>query len=289
MRRWLLAAVGAAFFLAAIAALFSWWERQRTEETIKFFPLDREAVFTEAKTSLALATNKERGRYSLRWSTVSTLNRRAYLRQDVSLLFADGRLVDVLSRWETNTGTIAMEKTVIMHDSRFFQAISFHHGELHRGETITSSQTMSSAYLYVIDSPYHPLASFRRPKTDAEREWQRVLNKATNEFLRHKADELLSHFSLSKEDYYALYLPELVAYTEQPLPGLSMTKTQTIIGRLWEGIYKSYVLGIKKEDGSILSPIGSTVPLILIRKDYGQILVLLEAKNGDKVMLIQVP
>lgn len=110
MRRWLLAAVGAAFFLAAIAALFSWWERQRTEETIKFFPLDREAVFTEAKTTLALATNKERGRYSLRWSTISTLNRRAYLRQDVSLLFADGRLVDVLSRWETNTGTIAMEK-----------------------------------------------------------------------------------------------------------------------------------------------------------------------------------
>ncbi|MGG3791385.1 hypothetical protein [Geobacillus thermodenitrificans] len=289
MKRWVIVAALLVVIMAVAASLFSWWERHRTVETIKFFPLDREAVFTEAKTTLVLGAKKERERYTLRWSTTSTLNRRAYLRQDISLLFADGRLIDVLSKWETDVDTIRMEKTVMTHDSRFFQAITFHHGELHKGEVITSSQTMSSTYLYVIDSPYYPLTSFRRPKTDDEREWQRVLNKAANEFLRHKADELLDYFSLSKDDYYALYLPELVAYTEQPLPGLSTAKTQTMIGRLWEGLYKSYVLGIKKEDGSILSPIGSTMPLILIQKDYRRILILLEAKNGEKVMLIQVP
>ncbi|KDE47644.1 MULTISPECIES: hypothetical protein [unclassified Geobacillus] len=286
MKRWMIPFMALAFFLAA--ALASLWEHDQTAETIKFFLLDREAAFIEAKTSLALEGGNEPGRYALRWSAASILNRRAYLRQDVSLLFADGRLADVLSKWKTNTDAIDMEKKVRMRDSRFFQAVSFHHGELHTGENITSSQTMSSSYLYVIDSPYHPRASFRRPRTDDEREWQRVLNKATNEFLRHKADELLTHFSLSKKDYYALYLPELVAYTEQPLPGLSTAKTQTVIGRLWEGLYKSYILGIKKEDGSILSPIGSTMPLILIRKDYSRLFVLIEAKTGEKVMLVQL-
>ncbi|AGT32785.1 hypothetical protein M493_12695 [Geobacillus genomosp. 3] len=289
MKRWVIIAALLAAIMAAAASLFSWWERHRTVETIKFFPLDHEAAFIEANTTLVPKAKKGRERYALRWSAASTLNRSAYLRQDVSLLFADGRLVDVLSKWETDVDVIRMGKTVMAHDSRFFQAITFHHGELHKGESITSSQTMSSTYLYVIDSPYYPFTSFRRPKTDAEREWQRVLNKAANEFLRHKADELLAYFSLSKDDYYALYLPELVAYTEQPLPGLSTAKTQTIIGRLWEGLYKSYILGIKKEDGSILPPAGSTMPLILIQKDYRRIFILLEAKNGEKVMLIQVP
>ncbi|BBW95598.1 hypothetical protein ACPVTF_12530 [Geobacillus icigianus] len=273
--------IGAAAFLSSV------WERSRTAETIKFFPLDREAVFTEAKTSLTLNEKKQSGRYALRWATMSILNRPAYLRQDVSLLFVDGRLADVLSKWQTDTAALDMEKTVRTQDSRLFQAVSFHHAELHKNSDITSSQAMSSAYLYVIDSPYRPLASFRRPQTAAEREWQRVLNKAVNEFLRHKADELLAHFSLAKDDYYALYLPELVAYTEQPLPGLPPAKTEAMIGRLWDGLYKSYILGIKKEDGSILSPLGSTMPLILIRKDYRQILVLFEAQNGDKIMLIQ--
>ncbi len=50
------------------------------------------------------------------------LNRRAYLRQDVSLLFADGRLADVLSKWKTNTDAIDMEKTVRMRDSRVFSS-----------------------------------------------------------------------------------------------------------------------------------------------------------------------
>ncbi|NNU84489.1 hypothetical protein ETC05_11810 [Geobacillus sp. BMUD] len=286
MKRWMIPFTALAFFLAA--ALASRWGHDQTAEVIKFFPLDREAAFIEAKTSLALKGDSERGRYALRWSVSSVLNRRAYLRQDVSLLFADGRLADVLSKWKTNTDVIDTEKTVRMQDSHFFQAVSFHHGELHKGENITSSQTMSSNYLYVIDSPYHPLTSFRRPRTDDEREWQHVLNKTTNEFLRHKADELLTHFSLSKKDYYALYLPELVTYSEQPLPGLSTAKTQTVIGRLWEGLYKSYILGIKKEDGSILSPIGSTMPLILIRKDYSRLFVLIEAKTGEKVMLVQL-
>ncbi|GMN98054.1 hypothetical protein [Parageobacillus thermoglucosidasius] len=273
--------------LLLIIASFSLFIYRPAKETIIFFPIHPHVTFSEAKTALQLQPQKRDGKYSLLWSAASSLDRDAYLRQDISLLFADGRLVDRLAKWKTNSQTLTQEKIVAARDSRFFQAISFHHGELHEGEMITSSQTMTSDYLYVIDSPYSPLVSFHHAATQDEKEWQNVLNKTTAEFLRHTSESLLSHFSIQKQQYYSLYLPDLIVYNEQPLPDLSMEKTQEIIGKLWEGLYKSYFLGIKKEDGSILSPIGSTTPLILISKDYSHLLVLTETKDGEKIRLTQ--
>ncbi|GCD81845.1 hypothetical protein PTHTG4_09070 [Parageobacillus thermoglucosidasius] len=273
--------------LLLIIASFSLFIYRPAKETIIFFPIHPHVTFSEAKTTLQLQPQKRDGKYSLLWSAASSLDRDAYLRQDISLLFADGRLVDRLAKWKTNSQTLTQEKIVAARDSRFFQAISFHHGELHEGEMITSSQTMTSDYLYVIDSPYSPLVSFHRAATQDEKEWQNVLNKTTAEFLQHTSESLLSHFSIQKQQYYSLYLPDLIVYNEQPLPDLSMEKTQEIIGKLWEGLYKSYFLGIKKEDGSILSPIGSTTPLILISKDYSHLLVLTETKDGEKIRLTQ--
>jgi hypothetical protein len=270
-----------------IISLFPFSLHRPTKETIIFFPINPHVKFTDAKTKLQLQPQKREGKYSLLWSTSSSLDRNAYLRQDISLLFADGRLVDRLSKWKNNSQTLVQEKNVTAKDSHFFQTISFHHGELHEGNVITSSQTMTSDYLYVIDSPYSPLASFRRATTGDEKEWQKVLNKTTNEFLRHTSESLMSYFSIKKQQYYSLYLPDLIVYNEQPFPDLSIEKTQEIIGKLWEGLYKSYFLGIKKEDGSILSPIGSTIPLILISKDYSHLIVLTETKNGEKIRLIQ--
>lgn len=270
-----------------IISLFPFSLHRPTKETIIFFPINPHVKFKDAATKLQLQPQKRKGKYSLLWSTSSSLDRNAYLRQDISLLFADGRLVDRLSKWKNNSQTLVQEKKVTAKDSHFFQAISFHHGELHEGNVITSSQTMTSDYLYVIDSPYSPLASFRRATTEDEKEWQKVLNKTTNEFLRHTSESLLSYFSINKQQYYSLYLPDLIVYNEQPFPDLSMEKTQEIIGKLWEGLYKSYFLGIKKEDGSILSPIGSTVPLILISKDYSHLIVLIETKDGEKIRLLQ--
>ncbi|AEH47225.1 hypothetical protein [Parageobacillus thermoglucosidasius] len=273
--------------LLLIIASFSLFIYRPAKETIIFFPIHPHVTFSEAKTTLQLQPQKRDGKYSLLWSASSSLDRDAYLRQDISLLFADGRLVDRLAKWKTNSQTLTQEKIVAARDSRFFQAISFHHGELHEGEMITSSQTMTSDYLYVIDSPYSPLVSFHHAATQDEKEWQNVLNKTTAEFLQHTSESLLSHFSIQKQQYYSLYLPDLIVYNEQPLPDLSMEKTQEIIGKLWEGLYKSYFLGIKKEDGSILSPIGSTTPLILISKDYSHLLVLTETKDGEKIRLTQ--
>lgn len=258
-----------------------------TKETIIFFPLDRTAAFSKATTTLQAQPEKPHGSYSLLWKVSSSLTETAYLRQDISLLFADGRLIGTLSKWKENSQTLLQEKNSKQTDSHFFQAISFHYGELHRGQTITSAQKMSGDYLYVVASSYEPFTSFRRGKTATEKEWQRVLTKTTTDFLQYNVKTMLDNLAIPIEDYYHFYLPELLVYNEQPFPGLSQAKTQTIIGNLWEGLYKNYFLGIKQKDGTVASPIGSTIPLLLISKDYSHLLVLTKMKNGETVQLMQ--
>ncbi|MBA2873475.1 hypothetical protein [Thermaerobacillus caldiproteolyticus] len=286
MRRiWQIGTMITAFFL--FVYMFPFSLTQPTKETIIFFPLDPTVRFTKATTNLKLQPPKQNGKYPLLWMVSSTLDRQVYLRQDISLLFADGRLVGTLSEWKQNSQTLLQKKDVRTKDSHFFQAISFHYGEIHKGSTIGSSQKMSGDQLYVIDSPYSPLTSFRRPRTSEEKEWQSVLTKTTNESLQYTAETLFNHFSIQEKNYYHLYLPELIVYNEQPFPDLSFEKTQEIIGKLWEGLYRNYFLGIKREDGSVISPIGSTVPLILLSKDYSHLIVLTETKNGEKIQLVQ--
>lgn len=53
---------------------------------------------------------------------------------------------------------------------------------------------------------------------------------------------------LPADDYYHLYLPELVQYNEQPFMDLTTNETEMMIGNLWEGLYKNYFLGIKKTE-----------------------------------------
>jgi hypothetical protein len=267
--------------------MFPFSLQQPAKETITFFPIDPTVRWTKAITTLRLHPPKQDGQYSLLWTVSSSLDRNVYLRQDISFLFADGRLIGTLSKWKENGQTLLQEKEIKQKDSQFFQSISFHHGEIHKGNTITSSQKMSGDQLYVIDSPYSPFTSFRRARTPEEKEWQRVLNKTTNEFLQYKTKTLFDHFSIRAQNYYHVYLPELIVYNEQPFPDLSLEKTQEIIGNLWEGLYKNYFLGMKRKDGSVISPIGSTIPLILLSKDYSHLIVLTEAKNGEKFQLLQ--
>ncbi|WP_062046376.1 hypothetical protein [Bacillus sp. JCM 19034] len=56
---------------------------------------------------------------------------------------------------------------------------------------------------------------------------------------------------------------------------------------MWEGLYKHYVLGITQEDGTVVNPIGSTVPLILIPKTTDHFFILFRTPEGEPVQLIQ--
>ncbi|WP_461200581.1 hypothetical protein [Anoxybacillus sp. TBDG-1] len=255
-------------------------------ETIMFFPIDSTVRFTTAETKLSLQPQKKEKNYVVDWIITSSLDRTAYLRQDISLLFANGRLISTQSKWKENGKNLIQQKRFEQKGSRLFQAISYHQGELHNGNDIRSSQKMSGDTLYVIDSSFTPLQSFRKPTTNEQKTWANTLNKQTQTIVNKAANEMDK--ILEKDDYYHLYLPELVQYNEQPFMDLTTNETEMMIGNLWEGLYKNYFLGIKKQNGSIESPIGSTVPLILIKKDYSKLFVVTETADGELIILKQL-
>ncbi|WP_297989212.1 hypothetical protein [Anoxybacillus sp.] len=257
-----------------------------TRETIMFFPIDPTVRFTNAQTKLSLQPKKKETRYVIDWIVTSSLDRTAYLRQDISMLFANGRLIATQSKWKEKGKNLIQQKHVEQKGSRLFQAISYHQGELHNGDDIRSSQKMSGDLLYVIDSSFAPLQSFRKPITSEQKTWANTLNKQTQTIVNKAAKQM--NDILQTDEYYHLYLTELVQYNEQPFMDLTTNETEIMIGNLWEGLYKNYFLGIKKQNGSIESPIGSTVPLILIKKDYSKLLVITETADGELVILKQL-
>ncbi|WP_041638129.1 hypothetical protein [Anoxybacillus flavithermus] len=272
-------------FLLSFVIIIQAFERP-AHEAIMFFPIDPTVYFTTAETKLSLQPKKKETRYVVDWIVTSSLDRTAYLRQDVSLLFANGRLVATQTKWKENGKSLIQQKQLEQKGSRLFQAISYHQGELHNGNDIRSSQKMSGDVLYVIDSSFAPLQSFRKPTTAEQKTWTNTLNKQTQTIVNKTANQMGN--ILQADDYYHLYLPELVQYNEQPFMDLTTNETKIMIGNLWEGLYKNYFLGIKKQNGSIESPIGSTVPLILIQKDYSKLFVVTETADGELVILKQL-
>jgi hypothetical protein len=273
---------------SVLFAGFLYLTKEETQESIIFFPLDQSVLFTTATTNLTLIDEKDEDEHILEWDSTSILDREVYLRQDVSLLFADGRLKAKTSEWEDKSKKIAQYSKITGEDSSHYVAISYHHGEIHYDDNlIKSTQKMSGDHLYVIDSSFSPLESFREPKKTTQKEWKDVLDHAVEQNRAYALANLIDHFNIQTSNYKQLPLTELVKYNDQTLFNLSKEKTQQTIGKLWEGIYRNYFLGIKMEDGTIVDPIGSSEPQLFFHKDSTHILILFETSKGEPVQLIQ--
>ncbi|MFC0558106.1 hypothetical protein [Halalkalibacter alkalisediminis] len=257
-------------------------------DALIFFPIDPNATFEEATSRIQFQTMEDEDEYTLDWTVKSVLNQDAYLRQDVSLLFEDGYLKDTLSSWQENTSTIQMEKDVKSDDSGHYRVVTFHHAELHYpNDEIKSAQKLSFDQLYVIDSPLTPLHAFRIPQTEEEKESKRILDYILKQQQDYDWDSLFEYYNLPQDNYLRIPLTDLVLYEEKPIPGLTQEKTAQFLGGLWEGLYKNYVLGITKQDGTTVSPVGSTVPVILVPKTPDHFFVLFRTSDGEPVQLLQ--
>lgn len=258
---------------------------EETKESIIFFKLDPFVSVEEAVTQLSLGKIKNREGYEVNWEVSSTTTDSIYLRQDISLLFEEGILKGVLSDWEDNSQTLTQVATMPGEDSSRYMSISFHHGEIHTEDEITSTQAMSKDLLYVVDSSSKPIYSFKEAVTSEQKEWKDVLDTVSEQQLTQAWSRTINSFEIPSRNYFSYSLAELVDI--EKFPNFNKDKTQEIIGKLWEGIYKEYFLGIKTYDGSIIPPIGSTMPLILLAKDSSHLLVLFETANGEAIRLIQ--
>ncbi|WP_456274045.1 hypothetical protein [Bacillus sp. AK031] len=257
-------------------------------ESIIFFPLNEDAQYQSANTILTLTDEKADENYEVNWKISSVLNQDSYLRQDIGFLFFNGRLKARMSEWEQNTDRIVEEDTVQGKESSLLQAISFHYSEIHDNEDkFTSAQSMSEDQLYVIDSNFSPLSSFRQPDTPAETEWQNILDRVTRQQLEYNWEKAMKAFNIKGEDYLQIPLEKLAEYNDSPPEGIGRAQWNELLGNLWEGLYKNYFLGIRTKSGNIEDPTDSSMPLILIQQKTGDLLVLLTTKEGEPALLQQ--
>ena len=262
-------------------------QAKQVKESFTYFPTNDDVLFQTAETTLTFMNDTNIG-YELLWRTGSILDRKAYLRQDISLLFGNGKLIALMGKdWKQNEDKITLESTVIQNESANYKAISFHHSEIHEHEQITSSQKHSHDELYVLNSKYHPLHSFRLPVHQQDEEWKKLID----EYIQNKLDDSLQaaqkQFLFDQNQYTIFPLTQIYHYEEHPLPGFTEKETKEIVGRLWEGLYKNYFLGIKKQDGTITDPIDSTIPIILLAKDQTHLYVTSKLKDGEIMLLKQ--
>ncbi|WP_164668609.1 hypothetical protein [Virgibacillus doumboii] len=269
-------------FAGLLAFIFIW---QKTSiPSITYFPMDEGTSFKKASTSLDLISEKTNDSYEITWKVRSKTDKKLYLRQDASLLFNNGILRGVRSKWVENTDTIQIKENIYSEDSTFFQSISIHHGEVHYpDDEIKSIQKMTYDQLYVIDSPNTALESFKTPENEYETEWATLLEHTTHQQLVYSWKQLIHYFHIDNEAYFTVPLTRLYKYNTEPLPSFTQEETNQIIGQLWEGIYKNYIIAAKSIENNQLK---SYIPLVLFDRQNQHLLVLYEI-NGEKEKLIQ--
>lgn len=259
---------------------------KQSEETIIFFPIDPVLYFEDASTHLVPATQSGKNPYTIQWKVESTLNEPAYLRQDISLLYKNGQLEAVLNKWKQHTQTIRQSKKIKENESARYDALSFHYAEIHRNEqTFTSVQQMSKARLYAFTTP--AFEAFQKPVSELQKQWKNSLDSYTTAKINSSLNKALIHFQLNKKQYQIVSLTDLPTHVNKILKSFPKKKQEELIGKLWEGIYKNYLLGIRKDDGSLVDPEGSTIPLLLVANNQREILLLFTLKDGTPIMLRQ--
>lgn len=246
---------------------------------ITYFPLDQSLSFDKAKTSIQGFPTKKEHVYDIQWRGSSSSDQPYYLRQDVSLLFKNGFLKDVINQWESDATEIFWETTFLNVDDALYESISFHHGEIHLKEEITSAQTMSTDYLYINLNGSKPL-QFKQPTSAAEHNFKYKTDQSINKTLENHWQKLINFFNIQTDQYNMFPFTHLYEYNNQALPHLSKVETQKVIGQLWEGFYKNYLTE------TINFNIKNYMPLILVDHSVTHIIILYEL-NGQFKQLIQ--
>ncbi|MCT8139735.1 hypothetical protein H1D32_19715 [Anaerobacillus sp. CMMVII] len=261
---------------------------QTLQETIANFPIDETKKYKHVETTIELIDQNDEDEYTLIWKTKSEINEKLYLSHDISLLFEDGRLKEILTQAKENSSKLTQSLKIAGEDSGHYEAISYHYGQLHYPNDITKSvQSMSYDQIYILDSPLSPLVYFKSPETTEEQEGKRVLDTIINQNLQYNWEELIDYFQINSENYHSVPLTSLHKYGYTTFPELTSEESRELIAQTWGAIYQYYFLGIEKQDGTVVSPLASSVPLILYHKTYSHFIIIFSSTGGQKYSVVK--
>lgn len=258
------------------------------QETIAHYPIDENKKFTKTSTTIDLIDEMDEDEYTLLWKTDSEFDEKSYLSHDISLLFEDGRLKETMSLAVDNDNKLSQKMKLNGEDSGHFEAITFHYRQINYDNEVTKSvQTMSYDQLYILDSPLSSIEIFKEPNSEAQKEGKRILDTIIHQNLEYTWEELINYFHIQAENYHHVPLTHLAKHNQQALPNLSIDETKELLATTWRGLYKYYFLGVEKHDGTVKSPIGSSVPLVLFHKSYSHIIIIFTNEDGAKYNIVK--
>ena len=271
------------FALTVAFLLFIIFNRAATP-VITYFPHDPDLVYLIAETNISVRDQEDKDTYLVEWSSRSSLDKPVYLRQDVSLLFIDGKWKGTNSVWREKEKNIELSSNVQMNMGSLIQAITFHHGEVHYpSDEIYSVLQMSASNLFVMDSSQQKLETFSRPMTKRQKEWGKTVIQSIDKYLQSTWKDWIDDKGINLEEYHMIPLVDLIQFQETNIDSLTKEQTDKIIGQLWEGLYKNYIIPMLHEQWKT----SSAMPVILFSKDHTHLLVLFEDGNKEIQLLRQ--
>src|SRR5690625_3052414 len=156
MRRLLISSI----FTFFILVIYIYVTVFKSIETLTYFPKDDLDTFLSSHTRLQLSKNQ-----TLKWTSSSDTKVQPYLRQDISILYENGKFKRAVNLRKEGKKRLNQQKKIPLVGNKLYETISFHHSEIHRNDdNITSNQQMSADYLYVYVNKQHH-HSFKQTKT----------------------------------------------------------------------------------------------------------------------------
>lgn len=259
-----------------------------SQPVLKVFPIDKHVQFNNASSRLTIQQRKGKSSYNVILRTNSETNSPTFLRQDIALIYTNGVLISILYGWKENLAYFEQNLAIKGEGSARYNVITFHHAEIHNPDNvITSQQAMSHDQAYILSSAFSSLSFFREAQTNTQAQWQRILDHAIKEQWNYQWNYLIQYFKIDPRQYELIPFTQLPIYQTVPLPNFSQAETLQIIGGIWEGVYRHYVLGLTNSLGKPLYPEGSTLPILLLANDGSHLKLLFRSSKGQEVQLIQ--
>ncbi|WEG14274.1 hypothetical protein PU629_07920 [Pullulanibacillus sp. KACC 23026] len=277
-------------FLALLTAtlIHTYIGQHQTINSLTYFPNDPAIHFTKAETNLSLEPIDASSSYKIHWEIASETNLPVYLRQDVGLLFQNGKLIQVSNKWKQQVTSLTHHQSVSTEGNRLFEGLTVHYAESHLSNgAIGSAEVMSYDHLFVQTGDSQKPEAFKIPVDQSETKFYQKLSRSIEQEQQSIIKQAAKNFHLKLKDYAIIPLTRLETYRKNALPGQNKKNSQKVISQLWEGLYKNYILGIHLSNHDIESPIGSSMPIILYPKKNNELYVIIQTKEGQLQLLKQ--